>query len=348
VERVLNSFIFDYYDPIYSILLLILIATVIALVSQGWIVYKKEKSTKNLYSFLDKFDDTSCELEERDVPFDAGMQKPLLLLARAFEQSGDYAKSINIFLYLIRHSKDDELLVYLGKIYLKAGFLQRAEEIFVQLLKRHPRRKDVLYQLELIYETLGDFESAKETIDVIEAQGGSVKLIREYLKYLEIKGDRNLNSAEKIERLKEILLKSDEFFRIVIKELFLIDSKSAWEMLNSSRVEDILDILWYLPESKLQLDIILSDDILSCIYFARGDINHSPKSDSRIFAIDILSKARESGYTQGDISFLYLCKSCKNSFPISFERCPNCMEINSIKVEETLEKRREKRGDSLL
>ncbi len=144
----MNNFIFDYYDPIYSILLLILIAIVIALVSQGWILYKRDKLDKNLYNFLDRFEDRSCELEERDVPFEEGMLKPLLLLAKAFEQSGNYLKSINILLYLIKHTKDDELLIHLGKIYLKAGFLHRAEEIFIQMIKRRPRRKDVLYQLE--------------------------------------------------------------------------------------------------------------------------------------------------------------------------------------------------------
>ena len=344
----MNSFIFDYYDPIYSILLLVLIAMIIALASQGWIVYKRDKLNRNLYSFLDKFDDTTCELEDREVPFDKGMLKPLLLLARAFEQSGDYAKSINIFLYLIRHSKDDELLIYLGKIYLKAGFLERAEDIFVQLLKRHPRRKDVLFQLELIYETMGDFEGAKDAINAIEAQDGDVKMLRDYLRYLEIKSDRNKNSTERVEFLKELLSKNENFYRPIIKELFLLDSKSAWESVDSKNVEAILDILWYLPHSKLQLDIILSDDILSSVYFARGDIDKAPARESGVFAIDILSKARESGYESGDISFLYLCQECKNTFPISFERCPSCMAINSIKVEETLEKRGEKRGDTLL
>jgi len=344
----LNSFIFDYYDPIYSILLLILIATVIALGSQGWIVYKKDKLKKNLYNFLDKFDDTSCELEEQDVPFEKGMMKPLLLLARAFEQSGDYDKSINIFLYLIRHSKDDELLVHLGKIYLKAGFLQRAEEIFVQMLKRHPRRIDVLFQLELIYEALGEFEQAKEVIDAIEAQNIDVKDLLKYLNFLEIKSNHTLNTSEKVKALEKLLKEEKRLYRLIIKELFILDSKVAWSYFDTKRVTEILDILWYLPYSKLQLDIILSDRILKSIYFARGEIAKRPNSLSGIFSVDLLCSAREAGYFEGDISFFYLCKECKNSFPISFERCPSCMAINSIKVEARVEKKADKRGDSLL
>jgi len=346
MERFLNSFIFDYYDPIYSLLLLILIAIIIALASQGWMVYKKEKLTKNLYNFLDKFDDTSCELEKKDVPFEDGMVKPLLLLAKAFEQSGDYVKSINISLYLIRHTKDDELLIYLGKIYLKAGFLQRAEEIFVQLLKRHPRRVDVLYQLELIYETLGEFEKAKDVLDAMEAQGESVDDERNYLKFLEIKQNALLSKSQKMETLKEFIA-DKKLYRVALKELFKLDSQSGWKSVDLSKVELILDILWYLPYSKLQLDIILESELLKAIFFARGDIKESPTKESGIFAVDILCASRKADYKEGDIGFLYICKECKSSFPISFERCPNCMKINSTKVEETVE-RKVKRGDSLL
>jgi len=342
----LSSFIFDYYDPIYSILLLLLIAIIIALASQGWIVYKKEKLTKNLYSFLDKFDDFSCDLEEKDVPFEEGMKKPLLLLAKAFEQSGDYAKSINIFLYLIKHTKDDELLVYLGKIYLKAGFLQRSEEIFIQLIKRHPRRADVLHQLELIYESLGEFEKARDVLDAIEAQGEDISIERDYLTLLEIKQDTLLNKSQKIERLKSFIAK-DRLYRVALKELFKIDSKSGWSSLDLEKIELVLDILWYLPYSKLQLDIILKSSTLKAIFFARGDIKEAPKKECGIFAIDTLCAAKKAGFKDGDISFLYICKECKNSFPISFERCPNCMAIDSIKVEETVEKKT-KRGEALL
>ncbi len=84
----MNSFIFDYYDPIYSVILIILIAIIIAVTSQAWLVYKKEMLNRNLHNFLDKFGSKDCELEREDMPFENKMVKPLLLLAQAFERSG--------------------------------------------------------------------------------------------------------------------------------------------------------------------------------------------------------------------------------------------------------------------
>jgi tetratricopeptide (TPR) repeat protein len=344
----LNGLIFDYYDPIYSILLLILIAIVIALASQGWIVYKKDRLDRTLYSFLNRFDEIGCELEERDVPFEEGMSKPLLLLAKAFEQSGNYIKSINILLYLIKHTKDDELLIHLGKIYLKAGFIERAEEIFVQMIKRRPRRKDVLYQLELIYETLNSFDEAKDVLSAIEAQGDSVDRVREYLKYLEIKHNGLLKPAEKVRGFKEMLDSGTQLYRLIIKELFKLDTQEAWKYIDENKIYTILDILWYLPYSKLRLDIIIENDLLKSIYFARGDIDIEPSKESGIFAFDMLCASIKGGYERGDVGFLYICTECKSSYPISFERCPGCMAINSIKIEEQVAKKEIKRCNTLL
>jgi tetratricopeptide (TPR) repeat protein len=320
---------------------------VIALASQGWIVYKKEKLNRTLYNFLDKFESNHCELESQDMPFEERMVKPLLLLAQAFEKSGDYAKSINITLYLIRHTKDDELLIYLGKIYLKAGFLERAEEIFVQLIKRHPRRVDVLFQLELIYESLNRLDEANEVIDAIEANGKDVKILREYLEFLRIKSNSLLTKQERVSKLK-MVLERDRLFRLVIRELFLIEPDTAWSYISDEKVEIVVDILWYLPYSKLQLDIILRSNILKSIYFARGVIDEAPSKRCGIFAFDMLVSAKTAGYEKGDVNFLYICQECKSSFPISFDRCPECMEINSIKVEESVGKKEPQKGNSLL
>ena len=193
----MNSFLPSYHDPIFSIILIVLIAMAIALVTQAWGVYRKEKLRKSLYSFLDKFDSTTCSLEEEEVPYEEGMAKPLLLLAKAFEQSGNYAKTISICLYLIRHTRDDELLIYLGKVYLQAGFYQRAEEIFLEIIRRRPRRTDVLAQLEYLYESLQEFGKAREALEALEAQGEETGPIAAHLRFLEIRNDKSLRPAKR-------------------------------------------------------------------------------------------------------------------------------------------------------
>lgn len=90
------------------------------------------------------------------------------------------------------------------------------------------------------------------------------------------------------------------------------------------------------------MDIILSDDKLRKIYYARGDIKSITKEqnqvDSSIVSIDILAASRFSGETRGELSFTYLCSNCKHTFPITFKRCHNCLAVNSEIVEEHITK----------
>jgi len=343
----LNSFLPSYHDPVFSILLIVLIAMAIALVTHTWGVYRRERLSKSLYSFLEKFEGNRCSLEEEDVPFEEGMARPLLLLARAFEQSGNYAKTISICLYLIRHTRDDELLIYLGRVYLRAGFLQRAEEIFLEIIARHPRRSDVLYQLEILYESLQEYDKAREALSALEAQGEDIRVPEDHLQFQELKSDKQMTPSRRAEELEKFLEKKPRLYRPIIRELFRLDHVRAWRHVDSERIPSLLDILWYIPPAQLQLDIIADNSVLQAVYYARGDWEKAPESPSGIFAVDMLCAAREGGYRKGTIEFAYLCTECKQSFPVSFIRCPGCMALNSVKVEETLVEEQPQRGDTL-
>jgi len=343
----MNSFLPSYHDLVFSILLIVLIAMAIALVTQAWGVYRREKLSKSLYSFLEKFEGTRCSLDEEDVPFEEGMAKPLLLLARAFEQSGNYAKTISICLYLIRHTRDDELLIYLGRVYLRAGFLQRAEEIFLEIIARHPRRVDVLYQLEILYESLQEYGKAREALEALEAQNEDVRALEDHLRFRELKGNREMTPAAKAEKLENFLQQEPSLYRPIIRELFRLDHARAWKHVGDGKIPPLLDILWHMTPAQLQLDIIERNSILRAIYYARGDLERAPEESSGIFAVDMLCAARKGGYRKGTIGFTYLCTECKQSFPVSFIRCPGCMALNSVKVEETLVEEEPQRGDTL-
>ena len=344
----MNAFLPSYHDPVFSLILIVLIAIAVALVTHAWGVYRKERLRKSLYSFLDKFDSTSCSLEEEEVPYDEGMAKPLLLLAKAFEQSGNYAKTISICLYLIRHTRDDELLIYLGKVYLRAGFYERAEEIFLEIIRRRPRRADVLYQLEYLYESLHAFDKAREALEALTALGETTAQIEAHLRFLEIRGAKELRTEEKVQRLQALLETAPSLYRPVVQELFRLDTDRAWQAVSPGRIPELIDILWYLPPAQLQLDIISRDSTLQGVYFARGDLEDGPEDTVEIFAVDMLCAARRGGYFGGAMSFAYLCTACKQSFPVSFVRCPACLALDSLKVEENLVPSQPQIGDSLL
>jgi len=334
----LDNFLPGYDSPLFNIILTVLILLAIALVTYGWGRYMQQRKKSQLMEFLEKFDSNSCALEGADLPFDESMSKPLLLLAKAFETSGEYHKTISIYLYLLKHARNSELLEQLGRIYLRAGFLERAESIFLEVLSKQPRDIPVLYQLGVVYELLQQYDKAIETLEPLETLGEEVGMLHAFWKFEKLQQDQTLSNETKRDALLKISQTEPTLYRLVTAALFHLSSDVGWKHLQTDRLKENLDLLWYLPPSQLDFDIIRRDEGLTKVYFARGDITQIDpellERNSESVAIDILVAARLSGEQRGELSFTYLCDKCKQSFPIAFRRCPNCLAINSAQIEE--------------
>lgn len=340
-----------YNDPLFSIMLIVVISLIIALVSYGWGLHKQQKEEGNLLKFLEKFDTAECALETADMPFEPHMLKPLTILAKAFENAGEYHKAISIYLFLIKNISADsgkiELMERLGSTYLHAGFLERSQSIYTEVLRKKPRNVQALYELGIVYEIMQKYDKAKEVLGPLNMLGEDTTSLEKFLDFSELLADKTLDVHDKVERLKALLKEDPSLYRHIIKSLLLLDTKSAWENIDTERIMEILDILWFLPNSQLDLDIITSNKQLQTLYYAKGYLQ-KPATQSGIFSVDMLATARQNGFEEGDLVFSYLCQKCKQSFPVSFKRCPNCMAINTVKVEEKIAKSSPKTDYSLL
>lgn len=350
MENILPS----YDDPLFSILLIIVLALIIALATYGWGIYKQQKEAGHLLKFLDKFDSSECALDTQNMPYEEHLLKPLTLLAKAFEKAGEYHKAISIYLYLIKNVSENltktELMERLGKTYMHAGFLERARTIYSDILRKHPRNVKVLYALGVVYEMMHKYTKAQEVIEPLELLKEDTYALKKFLDFSQLQTDKTLSVPKKIKALKTLLEEEPKLYREVIAALLKLDIKEAWKEVDTMRIKEILDILWFLPNSQLDLDIISQSKELTALYYTKGYIQKPPADakQSGIFALDLLATAKENGFDEADLHFSYLCKNCKQSFPVSFKRCPNCMAIHSVEVEENIGKSRPQTDYSLL
>ena len=348
----MENFLPGYNDPLFSILLIVIISLIISIATYGWGLYKQQKEQGNLLKFLDKFDSTECALDTADMPFEPHLLKPLSLLAKAFENSGEYHKSISIYLYLIKHISNDlgklELMERLGNTYLHAGFLERARSIYVEVLRKKPRSVKVLYELGVVYEMMHQYDKAKEVIEPLELLGEDTYNLEKFLELSQITSSKSTSIEKKLEKLQQLIKDEPNLYRQIISVLLQLDTQVAWETIDMDRIDDILDIFWFLPNSQVDLDIISSNNALHTLYYAKGYLQKAPAQKSGNFNLDMLATARKGGFEEGELLFSYLCKKCKQSFPVSFKRCPNCMAINSVKVEEQIAKSSPQTNYSLL
>ncbi len=334
----------SYNDPIVSILLLLGTIFAISVISYAYSLWKQEQKSKELQQFLKSFDSQEPLLDIQSMPFEKGMTKPLFLLAQAYEKSGEYAQAIDLFIYLINNTNDTALLMHLASAYHKAGFLKRAIKIYRQILRNFPRNKEALYELELLYEKLNEFDKAREVLEVLEAQGEQVQKEKIALDILEIKHSK----IPKEQQFEEIVKIYREYGHILaLRELFLLDPQSAWGYYSESEFQKIVDILWKLKINMVDLDIISKDIPLQQLYYVKGVIDGEAEGKSGIFAIDLLASAKAAGNESGDLAFIYICQSCKHSYPLPFSRCPNCHRVYNYKIEVVIEESRKESGYSL-
>jgi len=339
-----------YDDPLFSIMLIVVIFLMIAILTYGWGLRKHQKEEGNLLKFLEKFDTVECALDTEEMAFEASMTKPLTLLAKAFENAGEYPKAISIYVYLIKHIPSDsdrlELMERLGSTYLHAGFLLRSQHIYTEILRKKPHNTKVLYALGIVYEMMQEYDKARETLVPLKTLGENIASLEKFVDFSELLHNKTLNPQIKIAKLQAILQKEPALYRHIIAALLQLDTKSAWKTMDPLRTQELLDILWYLPLSQLDLDIIASDQQLKTLYYAKGYLQEAVV-ESGIFSVDMLASAKQNGFSEGDLHFSYLCQKCKQHFPISFKRCPSCMALYSLKVEESIAKSSPKTDYSL-
>ena len=342
-----------YDDPLFSILIIVVLILIVAVTSYVLGTVKEERKEKSLKRFLNRFNTNDCTLEIEEMPFEKTLIKPLTLLAYAFNNQGEYQKSINLYLYLIENIpkfvEKEEILEQLGQTYLRAGFLKRAESIFLEILHKHARNKEALYHLGIVYELLQEYDKALETVEPLKILGEKTETLEAHLRLNKLLSNKNLSNHEKIEKLNQLLENDHYAYRRIMKALFSLDLESAWKNIKKEKVESILDTLWFLPSSNLNLDIISQDETLSAIYLAKGVLEAkevTPKSN--IFAIDTIISAKKGGDSEVDLNFSYGCGKCKQHFPIGFTRCPKCYAIDAIQIKEKLAKKQSQTGYSLL
>jgi len=349
--NVVDSILPSYRDPLFSILLIVTLSLMIAVLTYAWGIYRQQQERSTLRKFLEKFESSECALDTSTMPYDAAMFKPLALLAKAFENSGEYHKAINIYLYLIKHTVNPvdkgDLMERLGQTYLRAGFLERAGTIFSEILHKQPRLPHILHELGIVYEMMQKYDKAMEVIEPLHELGEDTGELEKFLQFEKITSDKQLLPAAKVQKLIDLLAKEPTLYRPIITHLFRLDTPTAWRQIKKESLEAILDILWFLPYSQLDLDIIFQDPKLTAIYYAKGYLKRTPDK-SGIFTIDLLTSAKMSGFEEGDLLFSYLCGKCKQSFPVPFTRCPNCLALNTIEVEENIAKQYTQTDHSLL
>ncbi|MBR8464254.1 hypothetical protein KDD93_06725 [Campylobacter sp. faydin G-24] len=330
----MDIFFIEHRDPIFSLIVLLAIVLMIAFLSYAWGIFLNKDEKKRIEKFIKKFDSQnglSDVHKELLIATDVDVGS-LSVLATTFAKTGDFEKAISIYLIALSKvkSKSEKELVLdeLGEVYFKAGFLKRANDVFLQSLQLSPRNEHALRFLTMIDEKLKNYEEALYALNSLEELGVNVRAQKAYIKANVVLDDKSLSVKEKSEK---ILALSTDFalLKRMSMQLWLKNGLSLAEFSDFAAIDDVIDIIYHQKQS-----INLSDDGYKAVFVARGILNLKEDEACEIkgFELNVIKNLNSAGYDRAELGFNYVCKCCKGSFPMYFYRCPSCHELGSVKI----------------
>ena len=320
----MDFFFIEYRDPIFGLIVLFSVLLLVAIFSYFWGVFSLKDQKNSIDKFVNKFQSQSnLDQKYQDMlirlDIDSGS---LNALAGIFARSGEFNKAIAIYLIALQKaitkSQKELIFLNLGKAYLKAGFMQRSIEVFLEAIKISPKNIDALSHLGLGFEKLRLHDKSLEVLDALQEQGVDVAQEIAYTKALKLK-----NSQMEFEQKVAKMAKFANDFKLVsrmILELFIINGKDVNLINIKPDLAHCLDIL-YLNNG------VLDGDEYKELYSAKG-LNNAQITD---FNLNLLKVARDNNLN-ATLSFNYICKECKGSYPLFFYRCNHCARLGSCAI----------------
>ena len=332
----MDMFFIEFRDPLFSIIVFFALVFVITFFSYWYNRFRTKEDYRHLDKFLRQFRSLPSQ-KELEILISNGelSEKSWLLLAQSYFKNGDYEKSIEIYHELLKVGKKEsyrDTLFLLGRTYFRAGFLERAKQIFLEILKNNPRTPQALDYLLLVYEYMKEYNNALDVLDSLKELKNDTKNINIYLQTLSILNDLKASNETKADLLLKIFKENHQLSYMIFEYLFRVDPKLAWQHFDTSKSELLVDILWYVDQKDLNLDIISQNGYLRELYTARGDVELATKSS--VFEFDILINLKNK--VNATLSFEYICNNCKQVYPFAFSRCSHCHAIDSSRVEFSL------------
>ncbi len=337
----------DYRDPLYGFFLLFAVVVIIYATNYWARFFKRRDDKQSIEKFIKTFDTSSSFSEYKQMIQKQNLPtESIILMALSYDRNGEYEKSIEIYLTLLKTTFDNKqrrnILTLLGKTYYRAGFLYKSRDILLATLKIYPKNEEALTYLISIYESLREYNKAIEILKVLENINGDMSDKKLYFNVLYILHDAILTNNEKIEKIISLGIKNKIIQRKLFEFITIKNLELSEDILKYFDFNNIIDLIWDHEEELFSKKLIQENKLLSEIYTAKGKYNFSDKSDN--FELNTLIKLSKLKDKSADLSFTYSCKKCKNVFPLYFYRCPVCKNINSASVEITLTRREYETG----
>lgn len=328
----MDYFSIVYKDPLFSIIIIIAIITLVAIADYTRNRYKQKIKKQSLSDFVKNFENYGTD-EKISSLLDISKYpiSTLTFIADIYVQNGNFEQAIKIYLTILDKTQNlgekIQVLELLGVTYYKAGFMQRAKNIFIEILKNNPRNTKVLLLLVQTYEILGEYKNALSVVSCLEELDEKVDEVKKYIQILILINDSLMPLNQREIEMLRINKTSKITEKIILNYFKTYNIQRFWEIiLESKNISNYIDILWNIEN--IPLDLLKNNKQILDIYRAKGIIDDDVECD--IFELESLRVINKYSNKIANLGFKYRCSSCQGIYPFEVFRCPSCAELGKI------------------
>lgn len=326
--------IFDYKDPFFSLLVVVSLIFLIALISYARNIFKMNENEKSVTKFLGQFTVDFNKNEIKNLFETEKLSKKIVYkIAQSYYINAEYEEAIKIYMKLLSLYKNSDkdrakILLLLAKTYYKVSMFERSKVTLLEFFELNPVNIESLRMLLSIYEKNRSYNKALELLEPMDEIGHDSTKEYAYFNFLKII-DSNDSNEHICSKVLKIYNDNNFLFRNTFKYIFKVNPKEAWQNIDLSKAEIIIDVLWMLKKEDIDFEIVKRSSLLKEIFSAKGYINSTISSS--ILELDILLNLNRTNCGNVDLSFDYTCGHCRYVLPFEVNRCPKCNTIDEIK-----------------
>ncbi|WP_104638529.1 tetratricopeptide repeat protein [Helicobacter bizzozeronii] len=333
---------FIYKDSLFSVAILVLIVGSVILVDYFRSALAHRRNLKTLNALSRSYSQVELAYEvqqllakEQENALEVLGFKTWMFLAKHYAKYGSSEQAIKIYLALLPKYQNDRIAILesLAKAYIDMGYVQKARDILIEVLRIDPGNTRALHAMVQAHEIMCEPQKALQVLECLDELGTSGLADTYYYLQMQILIEQDLGLEDKSFAILTLGHQQPKLYKLALrhckshhKPLFLQEITYLEEAM------PYIDLLWDIKKEEIQPFLESLHPKLLEVFVAKGYV----EGVCDTLELEIF-KTFHAKY-QINLNFSYQCSFCKSLSPFESYRCLVCAQIGPKEVVLGIEK----------
>lgn len=255
--------------------------------------------------------------------------KTWMFLAKHYAKYGNSEQAIKIYLVLLPKYQDDRIVILesLAKAYIDMGYVQKAHDILLEVLRIDPRNIHALQAMVQVYEIMCEPKKALQVLECLDELDTNDLVDTYYYLQMQIFIEEDLGLEDKSFAILTLGRQQEKLYKLALRHCK--NHHKALFLQEVARLEEAMpyiDLLWDIKKEEIQPFLEHLHPSILEVFVAKG----YTEGPCHILELEVFRTFQEKYHIS--LNFSYQCSFCKSLSPFESYRCLVCTQIGPKEV----------------